>query len=162
MVDVTDLERVRRLRWGATWDAKSQTYYVRTAVTWKDDERWRTTTLTLHRLVMKAPSRLKVDHQNHDGLDNRRENLRMVTHAQNMQNLKGARKGSASGVRGVSWDAAYEKWKVGLKVGGRQIYLGRYESLADAEAAAIAGRQNYMTHSRECDAEAASRFVGGS
>jgi hypothetical protein len=79
-----------------------------------------------------------------------------------MQNLKGARKGSASGVRGVSWDAAYEKWKVGLKVGGRQIYLGRYESLADAEAAAIAGRQNYMTHSRECDAEAASRFVGGS
>lgn len=99
---------------------------------------------------MNAPSRLKVDHRNHDGLDNRRANLRLTTHAQNLQNRKGARRESSSGVRGVSWDTAQGKWKAGVKVGGNQIYLGRYAVLADAEAAASAGRQMYMTHSAEC------------
>jgi hypothetical protein len=46
--------------------------------------------------------------------------------------------------------------KVGLKVNGRQIYLGRYDSLEDAEAVAIMGRQTYMTHSLECEASALS------
>jgi hypothetical protein len=108
-------------------------------------------TASMHRVVMKVSSRLKVDHLNHNTLDNRRANLRAVTHAQNMQNRRGARRQSSSGVRGVSWDSAYQKWKVGLKVAGQQIYLGRYDSLADAEAAAIAGRQTHMTHSSECN-----------
>lgn len=157
IVDAIDLEWVRRYRWYAKWDAKSGGYYVWTGVRYADGEgKQQTMTESLHRMVMKAMGRSKVDHQNHNTLDNRRDNLRAVTHAQNMQNLKGARKGSVSGVRGVSWDTAYGKWKVGLKVNGRQKYLGRYESLADAEAVAIAGRQTYMTHSGECEASALS------
>jgi hypothetical protein len=146
MVDVTDLERVRRLRWSLTWNGN--TYYVQTAVGWNDDEgHKRTTTLTLHRLITRAPSRMKVDHRNHEGLDNRRANLRIVTNAQNMQNRKGAARDSASGVRGVFWYPRTGKWKAGLKVGGRQIHLSYFASLADAEVAAIAGRQTHMTHS---------------
>jgi hypothetical protein len=157
IVDAIDLEWVRRYRWYAKWDAKSGAYYVWTGMRYRDGEgKQQTMTESLHRMVMQASARLNVDHQNHNTLDNRRANLRVVTHAQNMQNLKGARKGSSSGVRGVSWDAAYGKWKVGLKVNGRQIYLGRYDSLEDAEAVAIMGRQTYMTHSLECEASALS------
>ena len=152
-VDVADLERVRHRRWYAKWDEKSCGYYVWTGVTFTDENgRRRTVTVSLHRFVMEALfSRLKVDHRNHNTLDNRRANLRVVTHAENMQNLKGARRQSASGVRGVSWYPRTGKWKVGLKVHGRQIHLGYYDSLAEAEAAAIAGRQAHMTHSRECE-----------
>ena len=152
MVDVADLERVRHCRWYAKWDAKSRAYYVWTGVGFTDvDGRRKTVTAPLHRVVMKLLSPLKVDHRNHNTLDNRRANLRLVTHAENMQNRKGARKQSSSGVRGVSWYPRTGKWKVGLKVHGRQIHLGYYDSLAEAEAAAIVGRQAHMTHSRECE-----------
>lgn len=42
----------------------------------------------LHRLITQCPDGFEVDHQNHDGLDNRRANLRVGTHAENMRNGK--------------------------------------------------------------------------
>jgi HNH endonuclease len=47
-------------------------------------------TIYLHRLIMGVTDRkLYVDHRNHDGLDNRRENLRVTTNAQNQANREG-------------------------------------------------------------------------
>ena len=61
----------------------------------------------LARLVMGAPVGMEVDHIGHDRLDNRDENLRLCTHAQNMMNHPG-RLGRGRGVRkmkGWSWQA---------------------------------------------------------
>ena len=60
------------------------------------------TTVYMHRLIMAAPRGRQVDHINHDTLDNRRENLRIVTNRQNNENRNGAYKNSKSGIRGVS------------------------------------------------------------
>lgn len=40
----------------------------------------------MHRLIMKQPLGLIVDHINNQTLDNRRENLRIVDHKENMNN----------------------------------------------------------------------------
>ena len=41
----------------------------------------------MHRLILKTPEDMETDHINGNGLDNRKENLRVVTHRQNMQNI---------------------------------------------------------------------------
>ena len=40
----------------------------------------------MHRLIMQPSPDMVVDHINGDGLDNKRENLRIVTHGQNIRN----------------------------------------------------------------------------
>jgi hypothetical protein len=45
----------------------------------------------LHRLIMNAPKELEVDHINHNGLDNRKCNLRMCTAKENSKNRRSYR-----------------------------------------------------------------------
>jgi hypothetical protein len=51
---------------------------------------------------MGAPKGMSIDHINHNTLDNRKANLRIVTHQQNNTNRNGAYSTSKTGIRGVS------------------------------------------------------------
>jgi hypothetical protein len=79
----------------------------------------------LHRLIMKPPPGMRVDHINMDKLDNRKENMRLATQSQNMAN-RGPQKNNTSGYKGVSWDKARKKWSSCIKVHGVIIHLGRF------------------------------------
>lgn len=64
--------------------------------------------ISMHRLVMgMPPAEYLVDHRNLNGLDNRRENLRLVNHSQNAQNCHGRGKCKYKGVypKGSRWRA---------------------------------------------------------
>lgn len=96
----------------------------------------------LHREVMNLNigDGLEVDHVNLDKLDNRRGNLRLVTHAQNRQNnaATGNRtwrgRSTSSQHRGVTWDKSRRKWKAMATVGGESYNLGRFATEAEAVA----------------------------
>ncbi|EGK12982.1 pathogenesis-related transcriptional factor and ERF protein [Desmospora sp. 8437] len=104
----------------------------------------------LHRWILDTPEGLVVDHINHDGLDNRRENLRIATKGDNQHNRKGAqRNNKSSGIRGVSWHKKTQKWQAQIKLNGKKIYLGLYKDLNDAKHAAEEGRAKYMPYSKE-------------
>jgi hypothetical protein len=74
-----------------------------------------------------------LDHINGNPSDNRIENLREVTSAQNSWNRKILI--GASGVRGITWDKAERKWLAQLKANNKKIWIGRYKSKDDAEQA---------------------------
>ena len=63
----------------------------------------------------------EMDHINRDPTDNRIENLRLVTHGQNLANSK-TRTDNTSGERGVCWDKQKNKWKVQMNLGATRRY----------------------------------------
>lgn len=81
--------------------------------------------LSLHREIMGNPDGFQVDHENGNGLDNRRPNLRTVTNQQNCQNGSPHRDGT-SRYKGVSWDKRYRLWRVSIFFERKQICVGRY------------------------------------
>jgi hypothetical protein len=107
----------------------------------------------LHRLVLRLPSGdlRQGDHVNGDTLDNRRSNLRVVTRAQNMQNVSGVL--ASSRYRGVSWHRQRQKWQANatLIIDGRkkQHYLGLFTSEEEAAAVASAFRAEHMPFTNE-------------
>jgi hypothetical protein len=64
--------------------------------------------LFMHRFILKPPQSQIIDHINGDGLDNRRQNMRLASHSLNAMNADYPL--GASGYRGVSWNAAKKKW----------------------------------------------------
>jgi hypothetical protein len=87
----------------------------------------------LHRFLLEAQPDQRVDHINGDGLDNRRENLRLATVRENLQNRRCSSR-SRSGMKGVSWHKAARKWDARITLKGVRIHLGYYD---DLEAAAL-------------------------
>lgn len=92
------------------------------------------TMLSMHRDLTNAPNGMEVDHINGNGLDNRRENLRICTHAQNRYNNK-LRIDSTSGYKGVFWSKDSKKWQAQIQVDRKKIHLGFFSDPIDAARA---------------------------
>jgi hypothetical protein len=81
-------------------------------------------TIIMHRLIMNPPPEMQIDHINHDGLDNRRCNLRICTSSQNNRNQR-PRKASSQ-YKGVSWYKDYGKWEAYIQENGKQKRIGYF------------------------------------
>lgn len=92
------------------------------------------------------PDGLHVDHMCHNRACVNPEHLRAVTPKQNNENLIGARRGSVSGVRGVYWNKRLKRWSASVRHNGQRYYLGLFDDLNEADAAAIAKRNELFTH----------------
>lgn len=83
-----------------------------------------------HRLVMNNPE-LQVDHISGNTLDNRKENLRIVSIQDNMKNLK-KKKDNTSGIRGVSYSNKTHKYKVDFTYEKRRMYFKEFDEISKA------------------------------
>lgn len=95
----------------------------------------------MHRVIAQTPIGMETDHIDGDGLNNRRENLRVVTTAQNQHNQR-TPSHNTSGVKGVCWDKGRCKWRAYIKLNGRLIHLGMFEDILDAAAAYAKASEN--------------------
>jgi hypothetical protein len=84
-----------------------------------------------------------IDHINGDKADNRLANLRDVSHAMNLQNIKKARADSASGIAGIRKNSKSDKWQARITLAGVQKYLGSFPTQAEASAAYIAAKREF-------------------
>lgn len=84
----------------------------------------------MHCLILGNPSE-EIDHINRNKLDNRKCNLRLVTHQQNMFN-RSKQKNNKSGFKGVIFDKYRGKWMARCGLNGKTYHLGRFEWKKDA------------------------------
>lgn len=92
--------------------------------------------VTMHRLIMGEPTGLIVDHENHNGLDNRRSNLRVGTQRGNMANSR-SRRGS-SRFKGVSWAARDARWRAFLASEHISSHVSEIDAARAYDLAAVA------------------------
>lgn len=97
-------------------------------------------TVRIHRLILETP--LQVDHINHNGLDNRKINLRACTNAENNRNRKHSN--SVSGYTGIRYNEKTKSYYVRIMVNKKEISLGAYKSLYDALEARKQGEIKYF------------------
>ena len=91
----------------------------------------------LHHLIMSTPEGMHTDHINGDPLDNRKENLRICTHAENQHNY-GPQKNSILGLKGVYADRRVGRTRVfiaEIRALNKRYYLGRYPTAEEAARA---------------------------
>lgn len=86
---------------------------------------------------------LEADHIDHDTLNNRRGNLRVLTHDEQMQNRRSFA-GASSRFRGVSWFKESGKWMAYVSVKGKRTHLGLFTDEQEAAEVARAARARLM------------------
>lgn len=128
IVDDDDYEWASKIKWQATGSGNYATRFEWNPITRKLES------YKMHRKIMNCPSDMQVDHINHNTLDNRKENLRIVTSNRNNQNRnKGA--GCTSKYKGVYWHKNNKKWQAHLKFNKKELYLGNFDSEEEAALA---------------------------
>jgi hypothetical protein len=70
-------------------------------------------------------------HINRNKLDNRIENLRLVTCSENAWNTE-LRSDNTSGLRGIRWNEKYKRWSIHLQKEGKRIQKCIYQNKIDA------------------------------
>ena len=79
----------------------------------------------------QIPDKMDIDHINRVKTDNRISNLRLVTKTQNQQN-RTKLLNNTSGHKNIFWDKRDSKWKVQLRVNGKNKHYGYFENIEDA------------------------------
>jgi hypothetical protein len=82
---------------------------------------------------------ISIDHIDGNRLNNKIENLREATSKQNNQNRKLSSR-NTSGIKGVNWDNVCNKWVARIYNGTKNLNLGRFTDIKDAENAVMLKR----------------------
>lgn len=126
LVDDEDYLELSKHKWYARKDGN--TYYAERQNP-RDPVTHKQTKILMHAIIVGTPKGMETDHINGYGLDNRRENLRIVTTRQNGQNRHHIK---SSKYPGVTWNKCKGKWESQININGSVRHLGCFEIEIDA------------------------------
>lgn len=129
IIDNEDYHLIAGYKWAAMKCRGGGNYYART---WSHDKPRKV--LLMHRLIFGAQAGQQCDHKDRNGLNNRRQNLRIATPSQNGANRKVPNK--------TGWQGVYRsnrnlkrRFTARVKVNGKMKHLGYFATAKDAARA---------------------------
>lgn len=125
LVDEDDYIRLSQHKWCFNQKAHGVGYAQRNQHIKLGYKQYKTKTVYMHREILNTE--LEVDHINGDTLDNRKENLRVADRIQQSQNTS-SRKHSSSQYVGVHLHKLTGKWRSQIKLSGKTVSLGLFDS----------------------------------
>jgi hypothetical protein len=128
MVDDEEYEELNKHKWCAL--RRGNTFYALRA----ECSNGKHKAILMHREIIQNHSKLPTDHIDGDGLNNCKENLRIVTTRQNAQNKHTSK---SSKYAGVCWHKARGKWQTQIRINGIRKYLGLFGNEIEAHQAYV-------------------------
>lgn len=129
-LDEEDYQWASKEKWNVSGCGKPGVYYASKMVNLgKVNGKSKYKKRTLHREIVRCPAGLQVDHINGDTLDNRKVNLRIVTHSQNAKN-RAPNKGKS--YKGIHQLKSSGKWQVRVTCNGSSDNLGTFKTFEEA------------------------------
>lgn len=129
LIDNEDWERASQLNWRLQTN-KSTCYAVAAKGTKQGYKKF-----YMHRFLLGLEDKtLVVDHKDRNGLNNTRENLRVCTKTQNMQNSK-SKSNNKHGLKGVHYHAQTGLWHSHIRHEGKRKSLGYFSTKEEAHKA---------------------------
>jgi hypothetical protein len=126
VVDAEDYKKLSQYHWQLVEEAGKPCYAVRLEGR---------KIVSMHREIMGFPKERIVHHKDGNGLNNTRENLGIVTIAENNRYCRKRGRAASSKYKGVSIHKRSGKWQASIKYNGIHKSLGSYETQEEAARA---------------------------
>lgn len=137
LVDDNEFEKLNKHKWFS--QKKGDTFYARRY----ECKNGKIKRIYMHREILELKNKKEeVDHINKNGIDNRKENMRICTHQQNQWNTK--KRTGISQFKGVHWHKKANKWQGQIRCNNKWYYLGLYNS--ETEAAHVYNKKAKELH----------------
>ncbi|KKL69534.1 hypothetical protein LCGC14_2113970 [marine sediment metagenome] len=117
IVDDKLFDQLNKFGWYAYWNEHTKTFYAVRHGKKKNRNQY-TIYMAREILGLRYGDKRQGDHINHNTLDNRISNLRVVTQNQNQWNRKNP--------KGYCWDESIKKYMARIRLNGKSIYLGHF------------------------------------
>jgi hypothetical protein len=131
IVDDEDFEYLNQWKW-FIFNSRGILYVMRREYHKRINGKQKYQNIFMHRLLMNPPKNMVIDHLNRNSLDNRKVNLRICTHRENLQNTKKTNKYGYLGI-----DKRHNRYAAIIGLNNKKIYVGSYETKLEAYNAYI-------------------------
>ena len=137
ILNTSDIDEVKDIKWYPHLDRKSKRYYIRSS---KEAYVGR---IFMHRLLLKANKNDLVDHRDFNGLNNCRDNIRLCKHDENMKHRKPQKGRRYKGVYPCK-SSQINPYKALIQINGRVVHLGVFPT--EIEGAKAYNRTASLIH----------------
>lgn len=138
--DLEDYDKIKDYCWYIK--DKSHTKHIGTTIREDGNKK----NMMIYNLILLNNNKIKgfeVDHIDRNPLNNRKDNLRLVLHKDNIKNYSKP-KNNTSGIIGVSYDKRNQKWKAKITCDNNIINLGTYVNKDDAIKSRLKAEKEYF------------------
>lgn len=129
MVDDEDFDELNKFKW-SYYSSRRKEYAIRNSYTGKKH-----TTVRMHRQILNETNpEIFIDHEDGNGLNNQKLNLRRCSNKQNCANRR-SHENVTSNYLGVYWRNDSKKWRVSGVSDGKRFNIGHFDNEIDAAKA---------------------------